>query len=372
MRRIILHIGMPKTGTTSIQVSLSSGIADPRFRLVSLDTIFGNQMIGVLFHNAFEHHGSYFRSSLSDRHLQQFRRRAFRHLDRSLVHAARDGVTPILSAEHAWAFEEADYASLKQFLNDRGFEATVVCYIRAPLDFFESMFQQLVITGGYDSWADLFEEHLVAEPIQIADRVFGRDNVSPFFYDPADFPGRCVVQHFCQHIGLAPSAVTITRANEGVSLDALRLLYTANQAHAVRHDSSFSRLRRRLLMARLRDLPGPRMRFSPSVTDTFRKSMESQWPWLEQRLGRRIPMSLLPREPAAEIRSETDMLNVSTDAFAWLSEQTGTRMAPSSDRAVRPQQVFNQLQRLAMVNCHRELPRAFIRAMRVRFRRPWF
>lgn len=371
MRRAFLHIGMPKTGTTSIQASLSSGIADPRFRLVSLDTTFGNQMIGVLFQNAFAHHGSYFRSAISDRHLQQFRRSAFRHLDRSLVRAARDGVTPILSAEHAWTFEEADYASLKHFLNDRGFDATVVCYIRAPLDFFESSFQQLVITGGYDSWADLFEEHRFAEPIHIADRVFGRGNVSPFFFDPADFPGHCVVQHFCQHIGLVPSAITITRVNDGLSLDALRLLYTADQVNAVRHDSSFSRLRRRLLIARLRDLPGPRMRFSPSVTDSFRTSVESQWPWLEERLGRSIPMSLLPREPAAEIQSEADMLDVSTDAFAWLSEHTGTRIASSSDRGVPSQHVFAQLQRLAMANCHRELAKAFTEGMRVCFRRLW-
>jgi hypothetical protein len=328
-------------------------------------------MIGVLFHSAFEHHGSYFRSTLSDRHLQQFRRRAFRHLDRSLVHASRNGVTPILSAEHAWTFEEADYASLKHFLNDRGFEATIVCYIRAPLDYFESSFQQLLIAGGYESWADLFEEHRFAEPLHNADRVFGRDNVLPFFFDPADFPGHCVVQHFCQHIGLAPSAVTITRVNEGLSIDALRLLYTADQVQAVRHDSSFSRLHRRLLIARLRDLPGPRMRFSPSVTDTFRKSIEPQWPWLEERLGRRIPMSLLPREPAAEIRSEADMLDVSTDAFAWLSEHTGTRMAPSSGRGVPSRHVFNQLQRLGMVNCHRELAKAFTEGVRVRFRRPW-
>lgn len=371
MRQIILHIGMPKTGTTSIQESFFSGITDPRFRLVSLDTTFGNQLVGVLFQNAFEHHGSYFRSSLSDRHLQQFRRRAFRHLDRSLVHAARDGVTPILSAEHAWTFEEADYASLKQFLNDRGFEATVVCYIRAPLDFFESSFQQLVMSGGYNSWADLFEEHRFAEPIQITDRVFGRDNVSPFFFDPADFPGHCVVQHFCQHIGLAPSAVTITRVNEGLSLDALKLLYTADQVRAVRHDSLFSRLHRRLLIARLRDLPGPRMRVRPTVTDAFRTSIEPQWPWLEKRLGRRIPLSLLPREPAAEIQNEADMLNVSANALAWLSEHTGTRRAPSCDRGVPSQHIFNQLQRLAMLNCHRELAKAVNQGMRVHFRRPW-
>jgi hypothetical protein len=113
------------------------------------------------------------------------------------------------------------------------------------------------------------------------------------------------------------------------------------------------------------------MRFSPSVTDTFRTSIEPQWPWLEERLGRRIPLSLLPREPAAEIQSKEDMLNVSADALAWLSEHIGTRMAPSCDRGVPSQHIFNQLQRLAMVNCHRELAKAVNQGMRVHFRRPW-
>ena len=82
-------------------------------------------------------------------------------------------------------------------------------------------------------------------------------------------------------------------------------------------------------------------------------------------------MSLLPREPAAEIRSEADMLDVSTDAFNWLSERTGTRMASSSGRGGPSQHTFDQLQRLAMVNCHRELAKAFAEGVRVRFRRPW-
>ena len=371
MRRIVLHIGMPKTGTTSIQASLSAGITDPRFRLVSLDTTFGNQMVGALFQSAFQHHRSYFRAILPDRHLKQFRRRAYRYLDHSLLQAARDGVTPIISAELAWVFEENDYVSLKRFIRDRGFETSVICYLQAPLDFFERSFQQLVITGVGHSWADLFEEHRFAETIQIADRVFGRDNVTAFFFDPAVFPQQCVVRHFCHHIGLAPSAVNILRVNEGVSLDALKLLYTADHAHAFRTDSFFSRLRRRLLVAHLRELSGPRMRFHPSITATFRSSIEQEWPWLEDRLGRSIPMSLMPREPAAEIQSEADMLDVSTHARSWLAEQTGPRTLPSSGRAVPAEQVVDHLRRLAMVNCHRELATAISEGVRVRLRRPW-
>lgn len=371
MRHLVLHIGMPKTGTTSIQASLSAGIADPRFRLLSMDTAFGNQMVGALFHNAFQQHPSYFRAVLSDRQLKQFRRRAYRYLDRSLLQAARDGVTPIISAEIAWAFEEADCVSLKRFMSDRGFETSVICYMRAPLDFFESSFHQLVIAGVGRSWADLFEKHRFADSIHTADRVFGRDNVTPLFFEPAAFPQQCVVHHFCQQIGLSPTAVNIVRVNEGLSLDALKLLYTADRANAFRYESFLSRLRRRLLIARLRDLPGPRMRFCPSITGTFRKSIEQEWPWLEDRLGRSIPISLLPREPAAEIRSEADMFDVSGNARAWLAEQAGARMIRSSGGVEPAEQVLDHLRRLAMVNCRREIAKAISEGVRLRLRQPW-
>jgi hypothetical protein len=45
MSTCVLHIGQHKTGTTSIQSTLFWGLRDRRFRLLSLDSFFGNRLL---------------------------------------------------------------------------------------------------------------------------------------------------------------------------------------------------------------------------------------------------------------------------------------------------------------------------------------
>ena len=51
MERCILHVGMPKTGTSSIQETLYHGLKDPRFRYISLERgrTATNRALTVLF-----------------------------------------------------------------------------------------------------------------------------------------------------------------------------------------------------------------------------------------------------------------------------------------------------------------------------------
>ena len=59
MPSCILHVGMPKTGTSSIQESLLFGLSDPRFRYISfgdpnagefLESLFGDETPGFWVH----------------------------------------------------------------------------------------------------------------------------------------------------------------------------------------------------------------------------------------------------------------------------------------------------------------------------------
>ncbi len=144
MHECILHIGIPKTGTTAIQSSLFESLRDKRFRLITLDSYFGNRtMLAAFMPTEFERASIFFRGVGPDQ-MQSLRSSATAYLDRRLRAARRSGQVPIISAEMIWRFSEEQIRTLAGFLTDRGFRPKVYGYIRAPLDMLESVFQQKI------------------------------------------------------------------------------------------------------------------------------------------------------------------------------------------------------------------------------------
>ena len=152
MHECILHIGMPKTGTTAIQSSLFESLRDKRFRLVTLDSYFGNRTMSAAFMpTEFDRASIFFRGVGPDR-MKSVRSAAIAYLDRTLRAARQSGQVPIISAEMIWMFSEEQLRTLATFLATRGFRPKVYGYIRAPLDMLESVFQQKVNVGRNEPW----------------------------------------------------------------------------------------------------------------------------------------------------------------------------------------------------------------------------
>jgi hypothetical protein len=367
MQQLIFHIGMPKTGTTSIQDSLFWNLRDPRYRFISLDTVFGNQLIGALFCSTF--HKSYFRALLSAEQLSRFRTRAQDYLHRSLLAARQDGVTPVISAELAWRLEESDFEQLRQFLAERGYQARVVCYIRPPLDQLESSYQQHVKVkqpAPLDFWTTRRGWRDAVDSLR---RVFGEEHVSFHLFQPAAFPGRCVVQHFCQVAGVDFPASDVRHENDSLNLNALRFLHAVNLAGRSHTIRAWSQLQRHVLVRRLKSLPGPPLRFHPALTAPFVEHMTPDIEWLEPRVGFRIPWTLVSRDPDAGIRSEADLLDFAPDALDWLARESGSRPIRPGSREATVEQVVRQLGRLAPHRFPRTAASGLAHELRVRARR---
>ena len=156
MKRCILHIGMPKTGSSSLQQLL----ADNRESLAREGIVYpltspwppgSHGELGRIFYRAYQKR-------------KGLRRRLFEHLADRI--RATEGDVLILSAE---ALSETDTRSeaastIAEFLAGLGYELQVVAFVRPQAEFLNSKYAQVIrsLNTG-DLFADWFEKQ-VAKP----------------------------------------------------------------------------------------------------------------------------------------------------------------------------------------------------------------
>lgn len=347
LRPCMVHVGMYKTGTTSIQTTLYWRLRDRRFRLLTRDAAWGNLAIGSMFLANAAELPAFQTVGLAGSRLAAFKRSSTQALSAALDRARRSEVTPILSAEIAWLLNEHEVQGMDRFLRDQGFQARVLACVRAPQDYITSAFQEIVKTGVGD-WAEMtgrirslldYREKLAA-----FDRVFGREQVDAYAFDPASFAGRCAVQEFCRRIGAELPPHRVIRVNETMNGSVLRFLYTYNQHAGSRGLGRSGAMRRFSLLHRLRTLPGPGFRISPEVVPGIRERYQEQQGWLEERLGRALPWSIsdaaasgisaasiAPAEKLT-IRNESDLFAFDAPSRTWLARRTGRATLPVAEQ----------------------------------------
>ena len=346
----LLHLGQPKTGTTSIQESLFWGLDDSRFRLVSLDCDFGNKTVDCAFQESLDDRRTAFLDSTPRHRRALLGTRSRDYLDRALRAAGRAGVTPVISAEVAFWKETPPAENLWRFVTDRGFEPRIICYLRAPFDMDESRLQQAVKIGRRPwDWLER-SQTTFPEPMVLAnlDRIFGRAQVEAFVFDPNSFPERCVVRHFCQAAGIQMDPARIVRSNESLNRNALQFVSVFNRQARVGsgYSGTWFRLRRAVLIQALSTLPGAPFRLHLSVHELRRPLLEPHLPWLEERLGQPFPLTLARRLPDDGICQERQLLDFDPAALEWLAQRTGSRPVSVRSGPEAARQVTEQLNRL--------------------------
>ena len=349
MSTCVLHIGQHKTGTTSIQSTLFWGLRDRRFRLLSLDSFFGNRLLLTAFLDRPLGRRGVFLRGITPGQFPRWAHRSRAYLDRTLAASRRDGVTPIISAECVWGFQESELMALRRFILDRGFEPRVVAYLRPPFDRVESEMQQVARLGIADLWPRcvLRPPQSLLSDVQRIDAVFGRRQVTVFPFDQRGFPDRCVVRHFCDFVGIDLDRVPILRENESLSLDAFRFLHAFNGAHPARANRTSVFVRRAILERTLRDLPGRVLRLHESLQAPLLDRLTPELSALTDRLGGALPLTTVHRSPDAGLRDEAELFSYSPEALDWLARRCGQSAVDSAAGPETARQVARQLNRLA-------------------------
>lgn len=223
MREVVLHIGAHKTGSTSIQYSLArfdSGsdfypdISGYRNHSIPIYTIFSKDR--ALYH-------IHARAGRQPSDVLKLKKLYLRSLHSSLMRKDKERL--ILSGEDISLLADDEKRRLVRFLKCYGVTVRVIMYVREPLAYSASAFQEMVkhgnngknrINPGYKVRIEAFLNNL------------GYDFINVRKFEADTLVDGDVVSDFCSILGISIDDRSRSRVNESISETAFKLLYFFN------------------------------------------------------------------------------------------------------------------------------------------------
>lgn len=289
---IHLHVGMHKTGTTSIQA-----------------TSFGNRRTllrhGVNYLSLTENHGTVLYPLFSEqphRYPTNVRagvdveeKAAQRNVvnEKAVRRELKRNQSPhvVMSGEALFNLPAAGLARLKHMLAPYADDVRILVYVRDPHGFINSAFQHR-LRYGHD-W-----QQLVASPplpryrrIRKFIEVFGADRVDVRVFDPAQLKGGDLLVDFFDAIGADPAVVKTlkpVKANESLSYEAVLILKALNRIYPNSHGDKRHPERADGVESILAMIQGRPFRLPRSVFAGLRAEIEPDLAWLHDFFGRQV------------------------------------------------------------------------------------
>lgn len=324
--RCVFHVGMPKTGSSSIQESLYFGLRAPGFRYVSLGEVNGDNVLMTSFADDASEFHFHRKMGRTPSEVAELRGRFRASLHQRMEQSQQRGEIVILSGESFWGATKDDFTAVADFLRQRGYEAEAIVYLRPWKSWLESVFQERIKQGerGFEVLSARHRRAMdTAGQLARLDEVFGASRVMPVLFKPDRFTARCVVQDFCSRARIPFAPRQVRRVNEGISLSALKLLYaqrTWGEGYGV---GLAAVIRNEILCRRLVEVPGPPTRFHSRLVMPVLEEYLSQIPAIERRVGEGYREDLRCADESECLREESQMGDFSAESLDWLARATG-------------------------------------------------
>lgn len=349
--KCIVHVGMPKTGTTSIQNSMYLRLADPRFQYIGMDhpnaSVYMAPILGVavqkfLYRNVDD----------APAHLHRLAGHYEVRLREALKQARDHGRCPIISAEFMWNQKQQFHERLRDFLATEGFSAHVIAYVRPIKSFLESRFQQGVKLGSAQFDPAICARAAQDRPysysvrLEALEAVFGADRLIVRPFVRSALAEGCAVRDFCINLGITFDPRMVIKANESISADAVKMLYAYNRTVRVSQAHLRASAPPHTMIGRLRELSGGPIRFHSSLLHQALEEIGEQNRVIQRKWGFDISEDIEAADDGPCLRSEQDMLRFSRASLDWLSEVTGTASIGPTDGESVAIEVAHRMARL--------------------------
>lgn len=271
MVEAIVHVGVHKTGTSSIQRVmrryrdrlLEQGFLYPGFAPNHYD-----------IHTAFCSHPLRYhmvrgRGLKTLEEVDDLRRQVLGSVEQELTQTKAPKL--LLCSEDIHILNAEELARFREWLDSLGVtRTTIFIYLRDHISFWESQIQQFVKGGNVLDLAQeshalskmrLYRRHM--EPLA---EVFGAENVRANAFVPAELKDGDVIADFASKIGLHIDGMELVRANESLSRDAMLFLNEMNRRIVTYGEHGRSLLRDGLL-EQLRSHRGDKFRADRSTAE---------------------------------------------------------------------------------------------------------
>lgn len=333
MKHLVIHIGMSKTGSSSIQRTLSKTRQLPRFEYLWLDEANAGRHLATAFMAEPERMQSNRKRGLDKAPLMAERERV---LAAWAAQLRADADLFVLSSEMISLLDRPALTALRDWLTPQVDRISLLGYVREPASYMESMFQQSLKAGN--ARFDLARRYpAYQERFGSLEAVFGRERLQYKLFAPARFAHQCVVRDFLQGLGRELDGSEVVRVNDGLSAAAVGLLFIYRRhGPALGEGARALRGNRRLIQA-LRSLEGPKFRLSAALVRPILAAMQDDMDWMAERLGEPLPVRLAD-DTAGTVGSEDDLLRLSPAAVDWLVAHTAWR--PRGDEAAPGRQTL--------------------------------
>jgi len=302
--QVILHVGMHKTGTPSIQSTLKN-YDDGRIRYAQLSDLNHSVPIFSLFtENPVKYH-IHVKRGRSEEEVNKINKES---ADNLLEELALNRETLIISGEDISTLTKTAANALLEFIAPHTEKITVVGYLRDPIGFASSALQQY-ITGGTSviavpkpEYRNRFEA-FTSSPLV--------DSVQLVRFDPANFINSSVVADFCDRFSIPIGKVKERRTNESMSLECAKLILHFNeQCLPTNGSSTLHRAKLEFISCLKRRIKGPK--FKAPLPWVLNSIENEDVQWLEENSDIDFSSSLSSQEAGieAELGFEQEMRNI--------------------------------------------------------------
>ena len=292
----ILHIGLPKTGTTSCQEALFAN----REMLLQRHRYFypsvapsHNSMLSVMFLEDPRTNITVKSKGITTREgAEALRKRYVTSMEADLARASWD--TLVLSSEGLSTVPVSSLERLRDWLLTYADDWTVLFWSRHPVSYTTSNIQQHIKNGRC-------LEDLIAEPPMTqfkrrasnAFRVFGRENVKLTAFEEAREEPGGIVAAFCRRLGLPEETATeIGRSsvarNESMSMLATLLMSSLNRQRPRFVDGAMNPERRAAEIQMFQQIRGEKFRLPPEAELAVREGSRADVEWLNETFGTQL------------------------------------------------------------------------------------
>ncbi|WP_176504168.1 hypothetical protein [Cobetia sp. 5-11-6-3] len=243
-------------------------------------------MMMTLFLNNPEKYHEHIFSGVSSVNLDKIKKRYASMLDTALSDVSASRV--VISAEDLSA-PGVDVDTLER-IRDKLLsycdKITVFGYIRDPVGYMQSAFQQRVKGAGLDTFnlPSLWPHY--KSRFNSLDQVFGAENVQLFLFDKNKLQDRCVISDFCKKNKIKAEVESL-KINDSIGLDAISFIYCVNRYIPLEPNRFLSR-QRAVLSELLASKDDVKFTFSSEILLNVLTHFKEDLEWIERRIGETV------------------------------------------------------------------------------------
>lgn len=220
MKRVIIHIGLHKTGSTSIQKALKgykkNGVKSISFK----EENHSIPMYTIFSENRYNYH-IWKNQGLSKDDIDKKRDEYFDILESEFK--INNSETLIISAEDLSVLNNSEVKALSEFLKSQHVVTTIICYVREPLSWVTSAAQQQTKMGRPITVEDSIYKSRLENYIQY----FGKNNIRIFEYQKTIESDISIVSHFSKILSI--DLKDPHKKNQSISPLQFSLIYCLNK-----------------------------------------------------------------------------------------------------------------------------------------------